>query len=742
MGGSVTEPLGHAPSPEARASGTPSVMRVRMRPMFLSGVKRLDTWALVAALGLGVACNKKAEAPDQANPTPTDPASASDGLSATNSQANDVDGKNTANDADDGEPQLPPDPDALPEKAGLPVAQRAIQMVHDTYRQVDASAAGAGLTVVDLSDDWAPRIFKDHVTPKGRVLKNRYRTIFQGLANDRSDGDGQPLDPGQHNYLELYGIPPSFGVLRQQFLDDAERTCDQDIDHAAMMGVSYIRTWGETTERRKFAAATKRRKKLQATMAKGGYPDLDALAAAVPQARKDVDEEHRWQAERLAFAEVEKRLACEGLLTSTNHKPGRFDTPMRQALLNFQTKHSIMARGSITNGTLEALARSLMENNYLSFERALAERVTAAGNIIEDGSAEGPRGGPSFYRGMDGKRHRVPDLLQDAMDATLSKLGVFEAGDALAFFQRYSAEDFEWMKVVARFPEKPEYYSEHMDLEVEIDRGDVWYDFPYNDQGRKRRQPRRKLPSFNLFVNYRGKRVNIIKWRTTIGGWRTELAANGEEYYRYKMSDVGPRVWRHVVAAPVWIPPESSPLGGMVKAKWSRGGRYYVTNYGETGPGYLSAYGLVAAMHVEPKPRSNGRMSYFDNGIRTHGSSDYMSLRGRFSHGCHRLYNNLAVRLFSFVLGHRNHRVIGSVKLNFRRQFLQKDQVFDMRIPSRGFYYELTPPLPTETLEGNLKGRLDEPVVDYLPVPGTEYEDPRIPPAPGSIASKAGGGEG
>jgi len=62
-----------------------------------------------------------------------------------------------------------------------------------------------------------------------------------------------------------------------------------------------------------------------------------------------------------------------------------------------------------------------------------------------------------------------------------------------------------------------------------------------------------------------------------------------------------------------------------------------VTNYDETAPATLSAYGLAAGIHVQMHKGPSG-ITYFDNGIRTHGSFDYTSLRGRFSHGCHRLY--------------------------------------------------------------------------------------------------------
>jgi len=167
-----------------------------------------------------------------------------------------------------------------------------------------------------------------------------------------------------------------------------------------------------------------------------------------------------------------------------------------------------------------------------------------------------------------------------------------------------------------------------------------------------------------------------------------------------------------------------------------------VTNYDETGPGYLSAYGLAAAIHVQMHKGASG-VTYFDNGIRTHGSFDYTSLRGRFSHGCHRLYNHQAVRMFSFVLGHHGARTLGPMALGFRRAFWWKGEVFEMRLPSRGFYYELDPPLPVETLEGRVRGVREKPFLGYLRKPGVTYTSDRPPSTSlaDSPESKAGGVE-
>ena len=93
------------------------------------------------------------------------------------------------------------------------------------------------------------------------------------------------------------------------------------------------------------------------------------------------------------------------------------------------------------------------------------------------------------------------------------------------------------------------------------------------------------------------------------------------------------------------------------------------------------------------------------------------------SHGCHRLYNQLAVRLGDFLLRHRDHVVRGEQKLGpteeFRRVVFHNDEAFKARIDTRGFLYELTPPVHVEVL------------------PGAIRSDPKIPPA----ASVAAGAE-
>ncbi|HEX2570888.1 MAG TPA: hypothetical protein VH877_15120 [Polyangia bacterium] len=592
-------------------------------------------------------------------------------------------------------PPLTPHPELPPERRAL-----LIQGEREIWVDAD-EAVRAGYTLVDLGDDWTPFLFTDAVQPDGTRLTNRYRTIYLGLANDTGDDDGQPLQAGEHNYLEVFGIPPSLSVLRARFLADAANPC-ADVDLTQIQAAKTVPT-SESSGAKK---ATRRTPEQQA-----------------------------------AFTEIEKRLGCEQLFPKRpRHTPGRFDDAMRTALVRFQLKNKLYDAAAFRPETLRTLGRAPLDNDYDALVRTLAERVVAAADVLEDGSAVAEDGGgPPTYLDANGQRHEVRDLVGEALRAALQQLGFDGPQAALRFFQRHEAAAFKALRVAVRLPPAPDYYSNQMDLTVEIDRGDVIYEPPFDPNGKPNPLSRQAFPSLVLRTNYRGQRVPLVKWRTTIGGWRSEQAPNGYEYYRYKGSDVGPRIWRHIVSAPVWIAPNSTPLRSLVKTKNVNGTSQLVVNYDELGPGYLSAYGLVVAYNVEPgrdgKPDG-------DNGVRVHGSSEYRSIRNTegYSHGCHRLLNHLAVRMFSFVLRHRNVLIDGERRLGFHRQFLWKDEVYELRLPSRGFWYTLEPPIAVNVLEGNIVGRVKKPFVQYIPKPGVAYPPGTPPPPPDTPEGRAAGG--
>src|SRR3954463_10228466 len=223
-----------------------------------------------------------------------------------------------------------------------------------------------------------------------------------------------------------------------------------------------------------------------------------------------------------------------------------------------------------------------------------------------------------------------------------------------------------------------------------------------------------------MFVRWHGQKIPLCWWRTTIGSWRSEAHADGNVYFKYKNSDIGPRVWKHIVAAPVWIPPDGTPVKDLLTRKVldRNVGPVTLVNTDVMGPGFQSAYGLVMAIHIDPKRGG------FDNQIRTHGSVDYTSIARRFSHGCHRLVNNRAVRMFDFVLRHREFQRIGNVPLKMKKRFTVDDKNYAYDIKTRGYYYELVKPITIDVSEGRVMGEVKKPIVAYVRKPGVEYAAP------------------
>ena len=174
----------------------------------------------------------------------------------------------------------------------------------------------------------------------------------------------------------------------------------------------------------------------------------------------------------------------------------------------------------------------------------------------------------------------------------------------------------------------------------------------------------------------------------------------------------------------------------LVKGKRVNQHDELVVNYDEVGPGYLSAYGLVAAYNVVPG--KNGRPDW-DNGVRVHGSSEILSIRNpeAYSHGCHRLMNHLAVRMFRYVLPPAGDR--GRDRpLDFARQFLWKEQVRPAVAVAR-LLVSLEPPLPVNVLEGNIAGKGKETDYRICAQAGREAILGPIPIPKDSPEARAGG---
>jgi hypothetical protein len=241
-----------------------------------------------------------------------------------------------------------------------------------------------------------------------------------------------------------------------------------------------------------------------------------------------------------------------------------------------------------------------------------------------------------------------------------------------------------------------------MELRAVLDRGDIWYDpLP------RHRDPARR-PALILYARVDGVDLPLVRWPSTIGGWADQKLPSGRVRDEWKESDVGPRVWKELYVAPTWQPPKTTPDDELVKRLWP--GVRLKTEV--MGPGARSAYGMVMLINHEVRAKKKGKLrwnTYADNGIRVHGSSSVTSVIRGTSHGCHRLLNHLAVRLGSFLLRHRDHVRKGDQKTGYRRVIRAQGETFRARIDTRGYLYELTPPVPIEVTKGKIKSARKKP---------------------------------
>ena len=617
-----------------------------------------------------------------------------------------------------------------------------------------ADAEAQGLLVVDLSNEWAPFLFQDGAQPGQTGKPNDYRATFIALENDRNERPD--VQTPAANFLEPYGIPPTLSVLRGRIETDStpeHQKCEAAIDRVGLQSFTgnvafldrerarreYIEAmhdadWFEKEIRKREEAAAVTDAGADSGGAGGANhrvsPDaaapratwatgdrVGALRALLTDANTKVRlraERHKRGQERVrAIRAAQARLMCEGLLSpKSRFVDGAFDLPTHEALAQWERKNDLFGWGQLGGETLTSLLSASAVLDFETFRRVLAERVADAAGIVEDGSAPSTAG------------VAVPNLIDEHVRAVLASVRVADADDLRDFLRQHGEPGLATLRVAIPAPPLPPYYQPEaghkaMALSVEIDRGDIWYDFPFDSRGRPVEQDRRRFPHVTLFVTSNGKTIPLCSWRTTIGSWRSEMHANGKIYYKYKNSDVGPRVWKHIVAGPVWIPPDSTPVKDLLTRKVldREKGSELVVNTDVMGPGFQSAYGLVMAIHINK--------GGFDNQIRTHGSVDYTSIARRFSHGCHRLVNNRAVRLFDFVLRRQAFRRIGAMPLNMKRTFVVDNKTYHYELKTRGYYYELENPISVDVTEGRIMGQVKQPIVEYVRKAGVDYSGVR-----------------
>lgn len=577
-----------------------------------------------------------------------------------------------------------------------------------------SSARADGYLPLDLGEAWTPYLFTDRPG-----MPNAYRATYLSLARGEFPDDHHGDRAQRDEYLELYGIMPTLGLLRQRLAERTGLECAEDLDVSALESfdgfIAYRNNDRARRDARQFIRNESRAAELvaEAGVEDASELDLDSLERRDRNRVRDYLDERQDVA---AIRATQDRLVCEGFFGDTQFTRGAMDWATHEALAKFERRHRIYGWGYIGRDTLDALRRPILVNEQEDVIRVLVERAMHALGVIEDGSRSLVREGePRTYEDESGVEHPLPNFEGSLRETLIAAFGLNTPASTLEWLEGLGALEAGEHKVVAvQAPELPAYYAQEMDLEFETDRGDVWYEFPYDAEGNERSQPVARRPRLTVYVRYEGQRIPLARFGTTIGGWRSETV-DGTVMWKYKGSEVGPRAISRIVSSPVWLPPESTPARSLLTRSSARGERYAV-NYHETGPSYASAYGLVAAYHQKFREDEDGSIRLGgDEGIRTHGSVDYMSIMRRHSHGCHRLHNHIAVRLMSFVLRHRPHHREGQQSLAFRRNLEVDGSTYNLAIDQGGYTFRLDEPLRVTVLEGRIRGARQTPITIPLP---------------------------
>lgn len=616
------------------------------------------------------------------------------------------------------EPEVRPRVDSRPPPMARPVP---LWEDGESTREIDAATADVhGYFLLDLGEAWTPYLFTEAGSENEERVPHAYRETYLALARGETPDDHHGARASRDKYLELYGIMPTLGLLRQRFRAVRDLECSQQMDLEPLVAFDgFVAYRNNTTARREatsFNAAERRVAAMVEAQGVASEAELDESALDDREARALRDyRANRARVEAIRAAQA--RLECEGYFEGKGrYVRGAIDWATHEALAEFERRHRVYGWGFVGGETLDRLREPSLELERRAVLRVLTERAMHALGVIEDGSTSNEER-PRTYRGLDGRERPIPNFEAELERRIERALGLSTPEATLDFLEGLGELEPGSERVIAlEAPELPEYYSGDMDIRVELDRGDVWYEFPYDEEGRERAQPVQRRPHLNIYVMYEGQRIPLARYGTTIGGWRTEQIG-GEIFWRYKNSPVGRRVWHQIVSAPVWLPPESTPAKDLLTRVPGRSGAeaYRVSRH-ETGPSYASAYGLVAAYHRMYVERPDGTIEIRgDEAIRTHGSVDYMSIMRRHSHGCHRLHNHIAVRLMSWVLAHRPHRRVGHAEIGYRRAIEHNGHRYELAIDRGGYVFDLERPLFIDVLEGRIRGSRATPIDQPLP---------------------------
>jgi hypothetical protein len=292
---------------------------------------------------------------------------------------------------------------------------------HEPTKMNIGEAEARGYAIIDLGNSWVPYIFSDKTAGIDDTLENLYAKTYVGLANDRIDHWGDELAAHDHNYLELYGIPPTLEVVWDEW-----QSLSTDIE-PCLQKAGYdpsVFEFGDVIAYKK-SGATKRSKSAgyyKSKLAKAAKkakidistPEGRQAAATHPKTKVLYKRWREFQDPIDVIDHAQRRFRCERMFTSAEgtgtFTPGAFDSATTHALAAFERKHDIMGWGHFKADNLAMLAKTPVEAVHERLLRVVTERVVLSTGIVEDGSAK--KWKSSFrWKDAEGTEHELRDLV-------------------------------------------------------------------------------------------------------------------------------------------------------------------------------------------------------------------------------------------------------------------------------------------------------------------------------------------
>ena len=240
-------------------------------------------------------------------------------------------------------------------------------------RIVDAAAASLhGYVIVDLGEAWVPYIFTDGVSPEGKPLKNSYRETYLALARGEFPDNQQGERARDDKYLELYGIMPSLGLLRQRFEHTQKLACAAELDLQPLIAFQDVSVHESNEAAYKLANDYLYLRGQVERMQKEQKVEAPEQLVAESLDDRDRDRLKRFlkiAPEYLAIDAAQKRLKCEGFLKGkTRYVRGALDWATRDALAEYERRHRVYSWGYLGRDTLAVLRVTPVETErFLAF---------------------------------------------------------------------------------------------------------------------------------------------------------------------------------------------------------------------------------------------------------------------------------------------------------------------------------------------------------------------------------------